>query len=448
MSANPNRGQWSSRFTFILAATGSAVGLGNIWKFPYITGEYGGGAFVLVYLCCIALVGIPMVMAEIMIGRTGGSSPTNSFREMSKENNLHKHWSAAGSIGVSAAFLVLTFYSVIGGWSIAYLSYSLEGIFTGQDSASIDQIFSDLVSSPVAVIGWHTAFMAFSVMVVARGVNKGIEKTVSFLMPAMFILLLILVAYASTTPGFGRSLDFLFSFDTSKLSAEGVLQALGHAFFTLSLGMAIMLAYGSYLSDDVSISRTAIMVSILDTLVALLAGVVIFSVAFSNDLTAGAGPGLVFQTLPLAFGQMAMGQILSIFFFFMLLFAAWSSAISITEPCVAQVIQRLKLSRNKASLLVGVGAWSIGVLAALSFSVLSEIQIIGRSIFDFLDYLTTNIMIPLGCMVTALFCGWALPVEKSQKALGLSDQQFKIWHFLLRYITPVLIGIVFILNLT
>jgi len=446
VSTKTARSQWSSRFTFILAATGSAVGLGNIWKFPYITGEYGGGAFVLVYLCCIAILGIPMLMAEIMIGRAGSSSPSNSFRELTTANNLNKHWSAAGTIGVTAAFLVLTFYSVIGGWSIAYLSYSLQGLFAGNDAAAIGDIFNDLISSPSAVIGWHTIFMLFAVSVVARGVNKGIEKTVTVLMPAMFILLLMLVAYASTTPGFQQSLQFLFSFDFSKLTAEGVLQALGHAFFTLSLGLAIMLAYGSYLGKDVSISRTAVIVSFLDTLVALLAGIVIFSVAFSNNLTPGAGPGLVFQTLPLAFGQMPGGNLLSIFFFFMLLFAAWSSAISITEPCVSQLMQRFNISRKRSSALIGISAWLIGVLAALSFSVLSDTHIIGLSIFDFLDYITTNILLPLGCMITALFCGWALPKTISQEALDLNDTQHKLWIFILRFITPVLILIVFISN--
>lgn len=446
MSTLTARGQWSSRFTFILAATGSAVGLGNIWKFPYITGEYGGGAFVLVYLCCIALLGIPMLMAEIMIGRTGDSSPSNSFRKLAKVDGLNKHWSAAGTFGVVAAFLVLTFYSVIGGWSIAYLGYSLQGLFIGRDIAGIDTIFSDLISSPLAVVGWHTLFMLLAVSVVARGVNRGIEKTVTVLMPAMFVLLIILVIYATTTPGFDQSVSFLFSFDFSKLTAEGILQALGHAFFTLSLGLGIMLAYGSYLGKDVSIARTAIIVSVLDTLVALLAGIVIFSVAFSNNLTPGAGPGLVFQTLPLAFGKMPAGQLLSIFFFFMLFFAAWSSAISITEPCVAQLMQRFNISRQRASVLIGGSAWLIGVLAALSFSALSHINIIGLSIFDFLDYITTNILIPLGCMITALFCGWAFPKEKSQKALGLSDKQHRLWILILRYITPMLISIVFISN--
>lgn len=447
-SDSSSRSQWSSRFAFILAATGSAVGLGNIWKFPYITGEYGGGAFVLVYLVCIMLLGIPMLIAEVMIGRTGSASPAISYRKLGKPDNLSPHWSTAGSIGVAAGFLVLCFYSVIGGWSMAYLGYALQGEFTGADSARIGDIFNNLVSSHTAVIGWHSLFMFSSVLVVGIGVNKGIERTVTILMPSMFVLLLILVGYAATTPGFGASLSFLFSPDFSKLTAEGVLEALGHAFFTLSLGLAIMLAYGSYLPKEYSIGRTALTVAFLDTLVALLAGVAIFAVVFSNGLEPGAGPGLVFQTLPLSFGQMPSGGLIGIFFFFMLLFAAWSSAISITEPCVCSLMEKFAMSRRSAAIIVGLTAWMIGVSAALSFNLWAEFKILDRGIFDFLDYLTTNILLPLGCMITALFVGWALPADKSRAALPqMSDGLHKLWLLVLRFITPVLIAIVFISNM-
>jgi NSS family neurotransmitter:Na+ symporter len=267
-------------------------------------------------------------------------------------------------------------------------------------------------------------------------------------MPAMFVLLLILVGYAATTSGFGQSLAFLFSPDFSKLTAKGMLEALGHAFFTLSLGLAIMLAYGSYLPKHYSIGRTALTVAFLDTLVALLAGVAIFSVVFTNSLEPSAGPGLVFQTLPLSFAHMPSGTVVGIFFFFMLLFAAWSSAISITEPAVSSFMERFNSSRKTAALVVGVSAWAIGVAAALSFNVLADIKIINRSIFDFLDYLTTNIMLPLGCMITAVFVGWALPSERSRSALPqMSAGQHKVWLFVLRYISPVLIAIIFFTNL-
>lgn len=445
---SPARSQWSSRLTFILAATGSAVGLGNIWKFPYITGEYGGGAFVLVYLACITLLGVPMLIAEVMIGRSGSASPTNSYRNIGKDNNLNRHWSAAGSIGVTAGFLVLCFYSVIGGWSMAYLGYALQGQFTGADNIAISGIFTDLIGSHFTVIGWHSLFMLSSVLVVGFGVNKGIERTVTILMPLMFALLLILVGYAATTPGFNASLSFLFSPDFSKLSAKGVLEALGHAFFTLSLGLAIMLAYGSYLPKHYSIGRTAVTVAFLDTLVALLAGVAIFAVVFSNGLTPDKGPGLVFQTLPLSFGQMPFGNIIGILFFFMLLFAAWSSAISITEPCVSSLMERFNTSRRNAAIIVGLSAWGLGISAALSFNLWAEFKILGLTIFDFLDYLTTNILLPLGCMITALFVGWALPAEKSRAALPqMNEHLFQLWLLVIRFVAPLLITIVFINNM-
>lgn len=445
---SPPRSQWSSRLTFILAATGSAVGLGNIWKFPYITGEYGGGAFVLVYLACITLLGIPMLIAEVMIGRSGSASPTNSYRNIGREDNLNRHWSAAGSIGVTAGFLVLCFYSVIGGWSMAYLGYALQDQFTGADSAAISGIFTNLIDSHLTVIGWHSLFMLSSVLVVGFGVNKGIERTVTILMPSMFVLLLILVGYAATTPGFGASLSFLFSPDFSKLTSKGILEALGHAFFTLSLGLAIMLAYGSYLPKQYSIGRTAVTVAFLDTLVALLAGVAIFAVVFSNGLTPDKGPGLVFQTLPLSFGQMPFGDLIGVLFFFMLLFAAWSSAISITEPCVSSLMERFNTSRRNAAIIVGLSAWGIGISAALSFNLWAEFKILDRTIFDFLDYLTTNILLPLGCMITALFVGWALPADKSRAALPqMSPRLFQLWLMVVRFIAPVLIAIVFIHNM-
>lgn len=448
-SASMPRSQWSSRLTFILAATGSAVGLGNIWKFPYITGEYGGGAFVLVYLACITLLGIPMLIAEVMIGRSGSASPTNSYRNIGKADGLNRHWSAAGSIGVAAGFLVLCFYSVIGGWSMAYLGYALQGLFAGTDSQAVSDMFTSLVSSHLTVIGWHSVFMLSAVLIVGFGVNKGIERTVSVLMPAMFVLLILLVGYAATTTGFGASLSFLFSPDFSKLTSKGILEALGHAFFTLSLGLAIMLAYGSYLPKHYSIGKTALTVAFLDTLVALLAGIAIFAVVFSNGLAPDKGPGLVFQTLPLSFGQMPFGSVVGALFFFMLLFAAWSSAISITEPSVSSLMERFNTSRRTAAIIIGLSAWGIGISAALSFSLWAEFKILDRTIFDFLDYLTTNILLPLGCMITALFVGWALPAKRSRAALAqMSDRTFKLWFLVVRFITPVLIAIVFIHNMT
>lgn len=330
--SNAKRGLWSSRFAFILAATGSAVGLGNIWKFPYVTGENGGGAFVLVYLLCIAVVGIPIMMAEVMIGRRGGRSPVNSIRLITERDRLKPAWKLVGAIGVLAGFLILSFYSVIGGWAISYVGTTASGQLAGQSAEAVGAIFSGLLSNPSTLLLWHTVFMALVMVVVARGVRSGLERAVSILMPALFVLLLLVVGYAMTTSHFGQAAAFLFQPDFSKLTTSGVLVALGHAFFTLSLGMAVMMAYGSYLPKKISIAKTSITVSVIDTGVALLAGLAIFPIVFANGLEPGAGPGLIFQTLPLAFGQMPMGTLFGTLFFVLLIFAAWTSGISCWSP--------------------------------------------------------------------------------------------------------------------
>ena len=439
---------WSNRLAFILAATGSAVGLGNIWKFPYITGENGGGAFVLVYLGCISLVGLPLMMAEILVGRRGGSSPSLSFKHLAKESGASSIWSLAGTLGVLGSFLILTFYSVIGGWATAYLWHAVAGAFQGGDVEQINGLFDALLSSPLEMTFWHTLFMALTIFVVSRGVNRGIERTVSILMPAMFALLMFLVIYAFTTGAAGASLTFLFSPDFSKLTTAGVLSALGHAFFTLSLGMSNILTYGSYLPRHISIATASVTVSILDTVVALLAGIAIFSVVFANGMAPGAGPGLVFQTLPLAFGSMTGGYLVGVGFFFMLVFAAWSSAISVTEPTVSRLIAVYGMERRKASILTGLVAWSIGLLTVLSFNLLADFKpIMGKTIFDFLDYLTANIMLPLTGLMVALFVGWVMKKEFSREELEINESLHKLWIGCLRYITPILVLVVFIYNL-
>lgn len=447
----PGAPHWSNRLAFILAATGSAVGLGNIWKFPYITGEYGGGAFVLVYLFCIALIGLPLMMAEILVGRRGGSSPSLSFRHLAEESGASSAWSFAGTFGVLASFLILTFYSVIGGWAIAYLWHAIAGAFEGGSVESIQTIFNQLLASPLEMTLWHTLFMFFAVFVVSRGVHRGIERAVTILMPAMFVLLLVLVVYAFTTGGASASLNFLFSPDFSKLTMAGVLTALGHAFFTLSLGMSNIVTYGSYLPRHISITGASVTVSLLDTVVALLAGVAIFSVVFANSMEPGAGPGLVFQTLPLAFGSMTGGHIIGIAFFFMLVFAAWSSAISLTEACVSRVTAVYHLSRRKAALITGIVAWTVGLLSVLSFNTLADFKPVSihgepKTIFDFLDFLTTNIMLPLTGLMVAVFVGWIMNKKFSLEELESGEILHNIWMGCLRYITPVLVLIVFIYN--
>ena len=453
-STPAHRGLWSSRMAFILAATGSAVGLGNIWKFPYVTGENGGGAFVLVYLLCIAIVGIPIMMAEVYIGRSGRHNPITSFRLVAERNLASPVWRISAIVGVLAAFIILSFYSVIGGWAASYVGHAAMGDFTGQSADAIGELFGGLLASPVTLLIWHTIFMALVILVVARGLKSGLERAVTILMPALFVLLLVAVGYATTTGHFGEAVSFLFTPDFGALTMDSVLVALGHAFFTLSLGMAIMMAYGSYLGNDVSVGRTAVTVSIMDTVVALMAGLAIFPVVFANGLEAGAGPGLIFQTLPLAFGQMPMGSVFGALFFVLLLFAAWTSAISLLEPVVEWLEDKLIVGRVGSTVVVGIACWLLGIASILSLNEWSGFAPLGmferfegNTIFDLLDFFTANVMLPLSGLLTALFVGWCVAKESLQSNLALAGGSFALWYNLVRFVTPVAVAIVFVYNL-
>ena len=444
-------GQWSNRWAFILAATGSAVGLGNIWKFPYIAGEYGGGAFVLIYLFCVALIGIPIMMAEVMLGRRGRQSPINTMRTLAKEEGRHGIWSWIGWMGVLAGFLILSYYSVIAGWALAYVFRVGSGMLQAADSAGIQNIFTELVSDPEKLLAWHTMFLVLTMVAVARGVKQGLEKAVRFLMPLLLILLLILVGYAMNTGHFGDAVDFLFKPDFSKLTGGAILTAMGHAFFTLSLGMGAIMIYGSYLPENTSIAKTSIIISVADTLVALLAGLAIFPIVFSfPDLTPGAGPGLIFQTLPLAFANMPGGLIFGTLFFILIVVAAWTSSISLIEPAVAWLIENRGMTRVKAAVLSGLATWLVGIATVLSFSHWAfDFNFLGavkhNGVFDILDILTANIMLPVGGLFIAIFAGWMMKEKHSKEELGLKHS-YILWQFLIKYIAPVLV-IVVILNL-
>lgn len=439
-------GQWSNRWIFILAATGSAVGLGNIWKFPYITGENGGGAFVLVYLLCIAVIGIPVMMAEVLLGRRGRQSPINTMKDLAKEEGRSPLWSLLGWSGVVAGFLILSYYSVIAGWALAYVLNASSGAFTDIPAAEVQNIFSTLVANPGQLIFWHSLFMLMTMLVVARGVKKGLEVAIRFLMPALFVLLLIMVGYAINSGEFARGLAFLFTPDFSKISAEGVLTAMGHAFFTLSLGMGAIMIYGSYMPKDASIARTSIIVALADTLVALLAGMAIFPIVFANGLEPGAGPGLIFQTLPIAFGQMPGGSFFGTIFFVLLVFAAWSSAISLIEPAVAWLVENKGWTRIKASVWCGFATWLMGLGTVFSFNEWAEFTLWGKTFFDLLDYLTSNIMLPLGGLFIAVFAAWVMKASSTADELALPENGMAhtSWRFLVRFVTPVAVIIVFL----
>ncbi|MCK4587213.1 MAG: sodium-dependent transporter, partial [Gammaproteobacteria bacterium] len=354
-------------------------------------------------------------------GRRGRQSPINTMKALAKKEGRSTAWSLLGWSGVLAGFLILSYYSVIAGWALAYVLKAGSGAFAGGAAEDIQGLFGALVSNPGELVFWHTLFMVMTMAVVARGVKKGLEKAVRLLMPALFVLLLIMVGYAINTGEFAQGLSFLFSPDFSKLTADGVLIAMGHAFFTLSLGMGAIMIYGSYMPHEASIAKTSIIVALADTAVALLAGMAIFPIVFANGLEPGAGPGLIFQTLPIAFGSMEGGTFFGTLFFILLVFAAWSSAISLIEPAVAWLVENKGWSRMKASVVCGVATWLAGLGTVFSFNIWAEATLWGKTVFDLLDYLTSNIMLPLGGLFIAVFAGWVMKSSSTADELSLGE---------------------------
>lgn len=436
--------EWSSRFAFILAATGSAVGLGNIWKFPYITGQNGGGAFVLVYLLCVAALGVPIMIAEIMMGRRGRQSPINTMQSLAAEAGVDPRWHYLGWMGMVAGFLILAYYSVIAGWAMAYITKAFFGSFFSSDAADIKALFDNLMASPIQQIFWHSLFMLITMQVVMRGVKGGLEKAVRLFMPALFFLLLILVGYAMSSGAYLQGVEFLFNPDFSKINANAVLTAMGHAFFTLSLGMGAIMVYGSYLPKHVSIAKTTFFIAGADTVVALLAGIAIFPLVFANHLEVDSGPGLIFQTLPLAFGHMGGGWLFGVLFFLLLFIAALTSSISLIEPMVAWLVENKDLDRRQACIRSGAACWLLGVGVVFSFNIWENHKLFGKNLFELLDFLTANLMLPLGGLSIAVFAGWIMKNRDAEHELEMPAEGFKIWLFLIKYIAPPAVFLVFL----
>jgi neurotransmitter:Na+ symporter, NSS family len=435
-------GHWSSRMAFILAVTGSAVGLGNVWKFPYIAGQNGGGAFVLVYLACVTLIGMPVMMSEILIGRRGRRNPIATMALLGEEEGSSSKWRWVGSMGVLAGILILSYYSVVAGWTLAYILKSMLGTFAGASPAAVGAQFNDYVGSWQSVGLSHTLFMGLTVFVVARGVERGLEQAVRFMVPALLLLMLVLLGYSLSSGHFGQGVAFMFTPDFDKLSWDSVLAAMGQAFFTLSIGMGAIMAYGAYLPEETSITGSSAAVVGADTLIAVLAGLVIFPLVFANGLDPADGPGLVFYTLPLAFGKMAGGMFFATIFFILLAFAAWTSAIGLMEPAVAWLVEHHNRSRAQAALIVGALIWAIGFGSVLSFNVLSEFKFYKGTIFDNVDYVTSNIMLPLGGVCIAVFAGWIMCRNSTSEELGSSGSLYRLWRFLVRVVAPL--GILFV----
>ncbi|HIK74601.1 MAG TPA: sodium-dependent transporter [Alcanivorax sp.] len=453
----PVHGMWTSRWVFILAATGSAVGLGNIWRFPYITGEYGGGAFVVLYLLCIALMGIPIMVAEVMLGRRGGLSPIHTMSKLAEQSKVTRRWAGIGYLGALSGFLILSFYSAVASWALIYVWEAAQGVFQGITAVQSKAHYEDMLANPWLLLGSHTLFMVITMGVVALGVKQGLERAVRVLMPVLFALLVVLIGYASTTPGFAEGVGFLFAFDFSKLSGEAVIVALGQAFFTLSLGMGAIMAYGAYMpreikdksgrSRPVSIVSSVITIAVLDTLVALGAGLAMFPLLFTGGLEVGQGPGMMFVTLPLAFGQMPGGLLFGTLFFVLVVCAAWSSSISLGEPMAAWLVER-GMGRGTAALAVGLAAWLLGVGSVLSFNVWKEHEFLVGTFFDNIEFLSTSVMLPLGGLLIAIFAGWVMKETHARKELAMkSFPLYLVWRALVRVVSPTAVIALFIYSL-
>lgn len=441
---------WSSRIAFILAAVGSAVGLGNFWRFPYTAGENGGGAFVLIYIFCVAAIALPILIAELMIGRRGKLSAVASSKALARAEGRSSAWQAVGWVGMIASFLILTFYSVIGGWIVAYIPSAASGALAGISAEESGVLFGDLLADPAATTFYHTVFMAITVFIVSRGLTKGIEAAVKILMPLFFVMLLGVLAFSVSIGDTHTALRFLFSPDFSQITMEVVLQAIGQAFFSIGVGSAIMITYGAYLTQATRIPFASTVICGADTAVALLAGIAIFPIVFAVGLDPAAGPGLIFVTLPVAFGQMPFGSFYGTGFFVLALFAAITSSIALLEITVSWAEEKSFLNRRQSAYLAGFAVWVIGIGSALSTNAWSEFYPLGMfetfketGILDLFDYLTANILMPLGGVLVALFVGWRVSEETIVEELGMSrGPAYRIWRFCLRWLAPVAVGAV------
>ncbi|WP_105619923.1 sodium-dependent transporter [Vallitalea okinawensis] len=438
------RDKFTSKIGIIAAVAGSAIGLGNIWRFPYITGKYGGASFLIVYLICIMLVGLPVMLSEFIIGRHTGKNTVGAFKELAPG----RPWFLSGWLGLFASVITLGFYSVVAGWGVKYIIMSLFNNFSGKDISNLGIAFDDFVTSGLDPVFWQLLFILFTGAIVVLGVKNGIEKFSKILMPIFFILLCILVVNAFTLEGAKEGLAFLFKPDFNQLTMEAIFVALGHSFFTLSLGMGTMITYGSYISKEEDLTKTALQVIVADTGVAILAGVAIFPAVFTFGIDPGEGAGLAFVTLPAIFTNIPFGYILSILFFFLLTIAALTSAISMLEVPVAFLEEETKLSRNQGTLLICLAAGIFGLLCSLSNGAVN-ITVMGQSLMSFAEYLSSNILLPFVGLLTAIFVGWALQkrVIASELKLKQESTAYNVFMGILKFITPIAIIFVFLYSI-
>lgn len=441
---NNNRVTFGSKLGVILATVGCAVGLGNIWRFPYMAGSNGGAAFLLIYIVCILLLGLPVMITEFFIGRHSRSNAAGAFKVMAPGTK----WSFIGYNGVLAAFLILGFYSVVAGWTLEYIVQAFSGTLAGKTAAAFKLDFENFSTGIVRPIGWTVAFIALTHFIIISGVKKGIERASKVMMPLLFLILVALCIRSVTLPNAEKGLFFLFRPDFSKITSSVVLSAMGQAFFSLSIGMGCLITYSSYFKKDTNLQNTALQVTILDTLVAILAGVMIFPAVFSFGIAPTAGPELVFITLPNVFEQLPFGGLWSAIFFILLALAALTSTISLHEVSTAYVHEEYHISRKKAAWFVSGGVLILGILSSLSFGILKDFTIFGMIFFDALDYFTAKIMLPLGGMLICIFAGRRVDRKILKAELTnegtLPFHFFNTYVFFMKYIAPVAIGIIFL----
>ena len=436
-----SHGAWIGKWTFILAATGSAVGLGNIWGFPYKAGTNGGGAFVLIYLGCILIIGMPIMISEIILGRRSGNSPINAMRYIALESNRSSSWQVVGWSGIFAGILILSFYSVIAGICLNYIFISA----TSSGTLSSPEQFSNVIASPINLILWHTVFMILTALIVSAGIKDGIGRMVKILMPLLGFLMIFMVIYSIINGDFSSAMSFLFAPDFSNVTSETFLQAMGQAFFSLSLGMGSIMAYGAYMPKEQKVVGTSFAVASLDTLIAILAGLAIFPIIFAFNLEPNSGPGLVFVSMLSAFNQMQFGQVIGPLFFILLSVAALSSSISLLEPGVAYMSEENILSRKRSAQIISFFVWILGIGSALSFNIWSDFSLIGdRNFLDSMDFIANQILLPLGGMLIAIFVGWFMKKSFIEDELGpINTYLYVLWRFFVKFIAPACVGYIF-----
>ncbi|MEK5186029.1 sodium-dependent transporter [Solibacillus sp. FSL R5-0691] len=434
-----SRDQFTSKIGFILAAAGSAIGLGAIWKFPYMAGTNGGSVFIILFVICTVLIGLPILIAEFMIGRRGQKDPITSFKEQAP----NKPWFMIGWIGLVACGLILSFYSVVGGWILSYILRAISFSLTGQ-GVNFGTLFSDIIANPWEVLIAQAAFMLLTLFIVQAGIKNGIETASKWMMPILFLFFILLFIRSITLDGAMEGVKFMFIPDWSYMNGDTLMLALGQAFFSLSIGVAAMITYASYLSKKEKIVTSAVNVASMNIAISLLAGLVIFPAVFALGFSPTEGPGLVFIMIPAVFEQLPFGGFLLLVFFILLLFATVTSAIALLEVVVSIGIREKTAQRKKASWLLAAMIFIIGIPSALSFGILSDITIFERSIFDFVDYVTSAILMPIGAFLTSIFAGYYYSKKISREEMQASPVVYNCWLFIVRYVAPLSIAAIFI----